>query len=608
MCGIIGAVNFKFDVESANLHLGHRGPDERNTIDVNNVRLHHLRLTILDAEGGMQPMTLDERYHIIFNGEIYNHLDVRAILGLQCRTRSDTETILHAYRKVGEECLQYFDGMFAIAIYDSVQRQLFIARDRAGEKPLYWFTDGCRMIFGSEQKVLQKMLALPINSVSINDYLQRGLIGRMTPYVGMNELTAGTYMTMSTESLEGSEVRWWNINKHYSSVSRDSYLEAKEKVNSHLQEAVRRRVESSDLEVGTFLSGGIDSGLVTAMAAQLKPDLKAFTISFDGVFDESDLARAVAQKYDLAHEVIPISFDHLKDDFEKIVLNYGEPFSDSSAIPSYYVSQEAKKHLTVILNGDGADELFGGYRRYVPYAKYDFYRKGKVVTQLSKLLKLILPLPHNKKSKYNYMYRLCDILTKTQEEVYWSSTSDTFSGFFEQFHSKPRAYETDIFRLLESTTSLTGLQKQMNLDFEVILAGSLLKKMDIATMANSLEGRSPFLSKELLEYVPSIDDSYKVKGARTKHVLRDLAEIYLPPVLVNQPKRGFEIPLKKWIDNDLEGFVDTYLNRKDRFVDGFISGEFIDRLIERKVKVSNEKRAKMIYKLLVTEIWSNSLS
>jgi asparagine synthase (glutamine-hydrolysing) len=227
-----------------------------------------------------------------------------------------------------------------------------------------------------------------------------------------------------------------------------------------------------------------------------------------------------------------------------------------------------------------------------------------MATAFGKFLKPMLPLPHNKKSKYNYIYRLVDILTKQNDQVFWSSTADTFSGFADRFYNAPSIKVTGIMDLMADHSNLSGLKKQMNLDFEIILGGPLLKKIDIATMANSLEGRSPFLSKEMLEYAPTISDSYKVDGVRTKKILRDLALDYLPPELINQPKRGFEIPLKRWMDNDLRGFVETYLGKKDRFVDQFVSSAFVTSLVHDKVNVSKEKRAKMLYKLLVTELWS----
>ncbi len=606
MCGVLGSINFEIDIKKANQMLKHRGPDEQNSMNIDNVLLHHLRLTILDAEGGKQPMSLDNRYYITYNGEIYNHLDVRKKLQLNCHSRSDTETILHAYRSIGIDCLQHFDGMFAFAIYDSHKKELIIARDRAGKKPMYIFKDNNEVIFASELNVIKGLKPLQKNLSNINDFLQGGFLKEMTPYINVEELLAGTVAIIDTRSGAREIKRWWQINDFYNSPINDNYEEALAKVDGYIREGIKRRIDSSDLEVGTFLSGGIDSGIVTAIAAEFKNDLKAFTISFEGSYDESELAKLVAKKYKLEHHVIPLSFDSLQNDFETIVNNYGGPFHDSSAIPSYYVSKVAKKHLTVILNGDGADELFGGYRRYVPYSKFDLYNKGSFITNFSKILKKVLPITHNKKSLYNYVYRLINIMSVDEKQLYWSSTNDAFGGFFENFSNTSSNNIQDVIGLLSKQKELTGLQKQMNLDFEIILKGVLLKKMDIATMANSLEGRSPFLCKELLEYVPRINDSFKVNGKTTKYILRNLAKNYLPTDLINQPKRGFEIPLKKWMNKDLYFFVDKYLSPKDRFIDQFINQDFTTNLVNNRIKVSDEKRAKMLYKLLVTEMWSRT--
>ncbi len=312
----------------------------------------------------------------------------------------------------------------------------------------------------------------------------------------------------------------------------------------------------------------------------------------------------MADRYQTDHHEIKISFDNLVNDIEKILSNYGEPFFDSSAIPSYYVSQAAKKHLTVILNGDGGDEIFAGYRRYVPFAKYDFFKAGFLTKRLASVLHALMPPSNNKKSKYNYFYRLADLARKNNLGIYLSSTIDSFEGF-EKFLAGDDAcldqVKNDFADMNRS--GLSGLQKIMNLDFDNILAGNLLVKMDIATMAHSLEGRSPLLCKGLLEYVPAINDSYKIKGTQTKYILRKLAEKYLPAELINQPKRGFEIPLKKWVDGELKEMISSYLFAKDAYSNSFVVPGFIKNLWNRKLKTGDEKRAKMIWTLFALEVW-----
>jgi asparagine synthase (glutamine-hydrolysing) len=262
----------------------------------------------------------------------------------------------------------------------------------------------------------------------------------------------------------------------------------------------------------------------------------------------------------------------------------------------------------VILNGDGGDELFGGYRRYVPFAKYDFFNPGFLVRSAAAAAHALLPVPHNKKSKYNYIYRLADLARKNGLDTYLSATIDSFEGMEKYLTAPPHnldAIRADFEQMNKS--SLTGLQKLMNLDFDNILAGNLLVKMDIATMAHSLEGRSPLLSKELLEFVPGLPDSYKIKGKQTKYLLRTLAEKYLPAELIHQPKRGFEIPLKKWIDTQLKDIIADHILPANAYCRQFVQPDFIEKLWNRQLNTSDEKRAKMIWSLFALEVWKRKV-
>ena len=370
MCGIAGAVNFKLPYKQVNEVLFHRGPDEQAGWSGANVDLYHLRLSIVDISGGKQPMHLDDRYAIIFNGEIYNHAAVRQELGLHGNTSSDTETLLLLYRRFGTAFLNYLDGMFVFAIFDRVENTMMLARDRAGKKPLYYYQDQGILVFASELNCLKALLPLQMEEQHFYQYLRLGsFYNSNTPYRHVKELPAGSFLEINCVNLATSLHSWWNVSDLYPATSSDSFEESLNKVDRFLHEGIRRRVESSDLEVGSFLSGGIDSGLVTAIASEYNKSLKTFTVSIKGEYDEAPLAKQVAEKYGTHHTEIDISFENLKQDLEQIISNYGEPFFDSSAIPSYYVSAAARKHLTVILTGDGADELFGGYRRYVPFAQ-----------------------------------------------------------------------------------------------------------------------------------------------------------------------------------------------------------------------------------------------
>ncbi len=610
MCGIAGSVNFRLNYQRINEVMHHRGPDEQNAFAENNVDLYHLRLSILDIGGGKQPMHLHDRYTIIFNGEIYNHSALRKQFLLEGKTDSDTETLLLLFHKMGEDMLQHLDGMFAFAIYDNVTRQLFIARDRAGKKPLYIYNDNKMIVFASELNCLKAMLPLEIETNNFYHYMRLGVFYRsLTPYKQVSELLAGTFLSIDCNNLTVKEKRWFDIRNHYLQNNKDTFQQSLEKTDHFLKLAVKRRIDSSDLEVGCFLSGGIDSGLVTAIASEHKNKLKTFTVSFDGEYDEAPLAKLVAEKYNTDHTEIRISFSNIKNDVEQILSNYGEPFFDSSAIPSYYVSREAKKHVTVVLNGDGADELFGGYRRYVPFSKFDFFKRNLLIRKSAGLIRSVLPMPSNKKSSYNYLYRLASLASKSSLEIYLSAGLDIIEDYESNIIQPPVDYlakmRTD-FNVVTSSP-MSGLKKIMNLDFDTNLFSDLLVKMDIATMANSLEGRSPFMSKELLEYVPGINDSFKIHGSTTKYLLRTLAKQYLPETLINQPKRGFEIPLKHWVNNELKDMIHDYISSPGAFNRNIIEYGFTEKLLNNSINVPAEKRAKILWTIFCMEVWYNKV-
>ena len=605
MCGIYGTINRHVPLSETIKHLVHRGPDAQTIWEEDNIQFHHFRLSILDLKAGDQPMHLDE-LAITFNGEIYNHLEVRKLLDLKCVTNSDTETILHAYKKVGPKCLDYFDGMFALAIFNKNNKNLFVARDRAGVKPLFYYKKDKEFVFASELNVLNGTIELDIDKGKIGSSLIIGVDNGITPYKDVKELRGGQFLNLDSTSMSMKISTWWKIDTFYNLPKLSlTFEEAKSSIVDLLQQGVNRRVNSSDLEVGSFLSGGIDSGLVTYFASKQNTRLKTFTISFPGSYNEAPLAKLVADKLGTDHHEINIDFKHLNEDFEKIVFNYGRTVYDSSAIPSFYVSKAAQEHLTVILNGDGADELFGGYRRYIPFAKKDFFSASAALKKLSKLSQKILKPAKDKKSTYNYLYRLLSLASQERDNLYWSATVNNFVGDESNFYSKESPNYAYVENYLEKNKHLSGLSKIMNLDFNIILYSVLLPKMDIATMSHSIEGRSPFLCKELLETAPRLPDKFKVNGSKTKYILRSIAKDVLPKQIFNQPKRGFEIPLKNWVDTIFQERIRDYLGSKNALWREFIKEQFVNKILDNKLNISPERRAKILYKLLVQEIWNS---
>ena len=612
MCGIFGTINHTLSDYSSAIFKGlyHRGPDAQKALEVDNVQLYHTRLAIQDLSAqGVQPMEHNGIY-IIFNGEIYNNLELRKKYILRSESNSDTRTILLLYQKLGMKMLEEFDGMFALALYDSNKRKLFLARDRAGKKPLYLYNQGNRFVFSSELNTLNHLTNPTINYDSLSEYLYLGYHYRKsTPYNEVTEIENGYYVEVNTSTSQLNFHKWFDLADYYKKDHKYTYTEALHELDQRLQTSINRRLDSSDLDVGSFLSGGIDSGLVTAIAAKHTSELKTFTVKIEGAYDEAPLAALVAKKYSTQHTEVNISFSDLSNDIENILINYGEPLCDNSAIPSYYVAKAAKEHITVVLNGDGADELFGGYRRYVPFKHFDFFNKGPASTTAAKLLVKMLPVANEKKSRYNYIYRLLKFASYNNPlKMYSSASSDIFVGFEHILHRSPGL--ADISLHLESIMQMpvSSLKKLLLMDFQTILFSGLLPKMDIATMAHSLEGRSPFLSKELLEFAPGLDDQFKINKTTTKYILRDLARKYLPAELIDQPKRGFEIPLKSWVNTSLKSMIEGYLLSADTIYPQLIKKSFILDLLADKVKISAERRAKILFSVFALEVWYKNIN
>ncbi len=586
MCGIAG-FNFRIDKEEVFKTLYHRGPDEKGYFEDNFFSFFHTRLSIQDISEGHQPFFY-KNYLIVFNGEIYNHLELRDLLKeFNFKTYSDTETLLYLYIKFKEEMFKYIDGMFAFCIYDTLKKELFLSRDRAGKKPLYIYQKDNKFGFASEINVF-KDLDLTVDEDDINLLLSTGFCE--SGYREVKEFPPSHFAKWKMENgkwkIEFN--RYFDILDYFDESIKDEN-EAIELLDNILEKSVKTRLLSSDVEVGAFLSGGIDSSLIVAKASKFK-NLKTFTVRFEGEFDESPLANLTAKKYETEHKIIDVNIDF--DEIIKIVSNYGKPFFDSSAIPSYFVSKAAREEVKVILNGDGADELFAGYRRYVPL-RYGF-------DKLAKKFDFILPLLNPQRRGLSmFVYRL--IRASKKEGIHWYNAmlNDLFEDLYE-FKSKKIEKIDDFIKSLKPD----NFNKLLYLDFVLNLRYGLLMKMDIATMSNSLEGRSPFLSKYFLETAFKIDRSLKIKNFKTKYILRKLATKYLDEEVVNAKKRGFEIPLTKWVNNDIKDMIMDYLNYG--FYKNFVDESLIDKIINRKINIPEDKRAKILYLLFVLEVWNEN--
>ncbi|MCX8021061.1 MAG: asparagine synthase (glutamine-hydrolyzing) [Chitinophagaceae bacterium] len=600
MCGIAGSVSFPLPAEVCKNILRHRGPDEQMDWNKGKVQFIHTRLAIQElGPAGRQPMHLDG-LHMVYNGEIYNHLELRDTFNLKCSSHSDTETLLHLFQKMGIGMLHHLDGMFAWAVYDENQNKLFLARDRAGEKPLYYIHDSEFFVFASELRLLRSIFQPEINHQHVANLLAFGFLPTdATPYTKIKELPPGTYMEVDLGTMKVDLKKWWSLRFSDQAFEIRTESEAVEMADDLLKRSIRRRIASSDLEVGVFLSGGIDSGLVTSMASAFHPGLKTYTVSFDGLYDESAKAALTAARTETRHYVISVPVADLQDDLEKIFLHYGEPIVDDSIIPSYYIAREVKRHVTVVLNGDGGDELFGGYRRHFLFRNYNFFSNR--LQPLGKVLRKIYKSPQAKINLNNYLYRLFILLSSSRQNAYFAATTNLLHEFPDDFLVKPD-YEKCIF-LDAADGARTSLQKIMALDFNNILPSILLVKVDISSMANSLESRTVFFSPELLDFTSRLSDGLKIKNLQTKYLLRKLAKKYLPADIVHNPKRGFEVPLIDWVDNKIHTLIFDYLSPSNAYVRSILNPRLIDKILLNKLSISADQRSKVLFALLSVECW-----
>jgi len=603
MCGIAAAINYsKYNTKSVIESLFHRGPDEQCSYKYKNVDLIHTRLSIQDIKNGSQPYHIGN-YCIIFNGEIYNHLSLRSYAKkYNFKSKSDTETFLALFIELGISFLDIVDGMFAFVILDKKKREIFFGRDRVGKKPLYFYKDNERLFIASELNTFKTLKEdLTINTKAIEAFFRCGFIpNEYTAFNKIHEVSPGHVYKTSVDNIKIIKKRYFSLLDVYSDELNISRGEILEETDQILRRSIKSRLLSSDKEVGVFLSGGIDSSLITAIASEFNQNIKTFTVNFDSRNDEVSIANKTSRIYSTNHHNLPVRLN-LSNDIEKIISAYGEPFMDSSAIPSYYISKEAKKYVSVILNGDGADEFFGGYRRYIA-------SNDNLISIIKKIkfFKSLIPNPKTKSSKIDLIHRGFSLSMKTGIDYYLSSTNDIFEDFIE-FPSDNIIIKEFSSHVNEISKIFKSKQKQlMYLDSQFLLPYDLLKKMDIATMANSLEARSPFLSKYFLEWIPRIPVQNKIRISQTKSILRDLTLNYSLKHVQKLPKKGFEVPLNDWVNGELKEHINDLI-KENRSLPNYFDMKFINDLIDNKIKINFNKRSKMLWTLFTYSVWEKSL-
>ena len=602
--------------------LDHRGPDGRGLWrrDAGDVVLAHRRLAIIDlSDDGAQPMqSSDGRFVLTFNGEIYNYLELKRELttcGHQFRTASDTEVLLHAISQWGMHgALTRVTGMFGLALWDEQNQVLSLARDRVGKKPLYYGSTPGGFYFSSEIKALRTVPRMDTSTreEAVWHYLSLTYVpSPLTIYNGIHEVPSGTILTLARSS-EPHIVRYWELPGAVRTEA-VSFDEAVEAVDNILNQSVEWRLRA-DVPVGVFLSGGIDSGLLTAMAAgQSAHPVSTFTVGFEGAsgFDETGLAQQVANRYGTSHSVVPLKPD-LNDLLPKVVAAYDEPFGDPSAVPTFAVSQAAARTMKVVLNGEGADELFGGYRRHMAsrYGAILSPALGLLPRKAWKSIWKMIPTPKGFRTPYAFAYRFLRGFTEAPSTRYLKWTSDTFTDEDKSgqmaFSGSPQPTGLMLDHMMSGFEGLDPLKYFMATDFRIGMQDCLLVKIDIATMAHGLEARSPFLDHRLVEYTASLPGNVLLPGNTSKAILRQLAKRYLPNDLVTAPKRGFELPVTRWMKDDLfEMTRDVCLDRNG-VVSSIVPRAHLMALLETDAPVGQERRAKQLWTLLMLGLWDAS--
>jgi len=642
MCGICGRINFNnTPVSDDLLHrmcqtIIHRGPDSEGVFNSQSqitnpksqIGLGIRRLAIIDLTTGDQPIhNEDKSVWLVLNGEIYNFQELRDDLlkkGHSFYTKTDTEVIVHLYEEYGVDCLQHLRGMFALALWDNNKGQLFLARDRLGKKPLYYAqTDkparpdgrsGGYLIFGSEMKAI---LANPevkkeIDLEALDYYLTYYYIpSPLSIFKGIRKLPPASYLVCSPQGSGAGDAnglvkieRYWNIDyraKH--SLSQKEYCN---RIMELLEESTKIRM-ISDVPLGALLSGGIDSSaIVGLMARNSSRPVKTFSIGF-GETDYSELkyAKLVAERFKTEHHefiVTPKVIDILPD----LVWHYGEPYADSSMLPSYYVARETRRHVTVALNGDGGDENFAGYPRYLAQKLMSF----SALKLTSKLANLIIPSlgAADPKSFFTRLKRFTAVagLNPAQRYLHWqlcfnaANRQQLYSNQVkESLKQTAENYLLDIYNNAKADNSL---DRMLYTDVNSYLPEDLLVKMDIASMANSLESRSPFLDHKLMEFSAGIPAGLKLKGLTLKYILKKALKGFLPDEILTRGKMGFGVPISRWFRGELKEYLQATLSPETILKRGYLQPEPIQNLIQQHLSGQVDHGARL-WALLVLELW-----
>ncbi|TAN62770.1 asparagine synthase (glutamine-hydrolyzing) [bacterium] len=623
MCGICGAVSYSKNnlIEEGQIRkmcaaLTHRGPDDEGIfIDKqgHSVGLGHRRLSIIDLSGsGHQPMSNeDSSVWITFNGEIYNFHELRPRLekaGHSFSSNSDTEAIIHLYEDYGAECVKHLRGMFAFAIWDKRRKALLLARDRIGKKPLLYCRQAESFYFASEFTSLLAGGAVTkkINKSALDYYLSFGYIpAPLTIYENVYKLLPAHTLLLNANGITLS--RYWQPD--YSSKIRISEEDAAEGLLSVLKEAVKMRLYS-EVPLGAFLSGGIDSSTVVGLMSGFSAKIKTFSIGFEEKdYNELKFARNIARRFSTQHNEFVVRPKALEV-LPLLVERYGEPYADSSSIPTYYLCRETRKFVTVALNGDGGDELFAGYERYQAMLISGAYQRvPELVRSIVRKLSAALPDSADQKNKLRRLRRFMEAIDLPLRDRYirWVSIFD--AGLKDKLYSPDfsscpgdRGGFGLIASHLEGLKSVGLLDTLLMTDTSTYLPDDLLVKVDIASMANSLEARSPFLDHKVIEFAASLPEAYKMKRLVKKYILKKAIAGFIPKENTHRQKMGFGMPVGRWFRQELKDFlVDTLLSGTC-LKRGYFNPQTVKELVNGHISAKKDFSFQL-WSLLMLELW-----
>jgi asparagine synthase (glutamine-hydrolysing) len=629
MCGLSGIIRKNglrdtdiISVQQTLKALNLRGPDCQDYFADEKVALGHARLSILDtSSAGQQPMTDNSgRYVIVFNGEIFNYQELAvkylADKNIQFHSTSDTEVMLYLYRYYGTEFVQWLNGFFAFAIYDKEADTIFIARDRYGIKPLYFYQDNEQVAFASEMKAL---LAFNINkeidTEALHAYLQLNYIpAPRTIFRQVSKVEPGTQLTVSSAGVKVE--RYYSLPKP--GENRDNqtynYEQACDRLKELLDASVKRRL-ISDVPLGAFLSGGIDSSVIVSLAAKHSPHINTFSIGYadEPFFDETKYAELVAKKFKTNHTTFSLTNNDLYSHLFDILDYIDEPFADSSAIAVYILCKQTRQKVTVALSGDGADEMMAGYNKHL--AEYRLRNLGAASTLLAAVKPFTGILPKSRQGKLTNLIRQIDRFAEGaalgNKERYWrwcgyAGEQETLSmltpAWQGKYHvQKYTALKQHVLQVFDKNDALNDV---LRADMGLVLQSDMLVKVDLMSMANSLEVRVPFLDVEVVDFVFAQPAEYKLRNGNRKAMLKDAFRADLPEELFNRPKHGFEVPLLKWFRGDLRELIENDL-LSPSFIkqQGIFDPTSIQALIKQLHSNDPGESHARIWGLLVFQYW-----